>query len=159
MDTKKIDPDIIAKAKELYMDYVPVIQIATTLNTSRNSIQNYVNKEWKAERELNRSELFQELSKAKKAHFMKLTQSAIVVLSRALDDLAKRETPPTVKEARDVSCVMEALDKITRLDESSPTEIHAQERVVTVVELKNKMLLDPFTSFDDVKESGSDFSN
>ena len=146
--TKKLDPNIVEKAKELYMDYIPVIQIANKLNTSRTSIQNYVNKEWKAERELNRSELFQELSKAKKAHFMTLTQSAITVLSRALKNMANQEAEPTMKEARDVASVMEALDKITRLDESKPTEIYSQEKVVTVVELKDKLRMDPFITFD-----------
>lgn len=147
MDTK-VSQDILEKAKERYMEYESIANISRDLNIPRTSIQNYVNKEWKAERELARTELFQELSKAKKAHFVKLTQSAIIVLSRALDNLAKQEAPPTVKEAKDVSAVMEALDKITRLDDATPTEIISQEKVITVMDLKEKLKVDPFLTFD-----------
>lgn len=150
MDTK-VNAELLEKAKERYMEYDQISNISRDLNIPRTSLQNYVNKEWKAERELARSELFQELSKAKKAHFVKLTQSAIVVLARALDAVATQQTPPTVKEAKDVAAVMEALDKITRLDDASPTEIISQEKVITIVDLKEKLRVDPFLTFDEDK--------
>lgn len=149
MDAKVIDPELLSKAKDRYMEYDAISSISGDLGIPRTSLQNYVNKEWKAEREFARTELFQELSKAKKAHFVKLTQSAIVVLARALDAVAKQQTPPTVKEAKDVAAVMEALDKITRLDAATPTEIISQEKVITILDLKEKLRVDPFMSFSD----------
>lgn len=149
MDQKElIDKDKLAIAKDRYMKYESVASIAKDLGLVRTSVQNWVNKEWKAERELARAELFEDVAKAKKVQFVKLTESAIVVLSRALESLAKSEENISMREARDVAAIMESLDKITRLDENRPTEIHSQEKVVTVVELKEKLRVDPFLVLD-----------
>jgi hypothetical protein len=149
MDQKEfIDKDKLAAAKERYLKYEPVAVIAKDMGIARTSLQNWVNREWKAERELARAELFEDVAKVKKVQFVKLTENAITVLSRALETLAKSQDNITMKEARDVAAIMESLDKITRLDENKPTEIHSQEKVVTVVELREKLRVDPFLVLD-----------
>lgn len=140
-------------AKERYLNYESIAQIAKDLGINRISLQNYVNKGWRSERDLLRAELFQDLSSSKKASFVKLTQGALQVLARAMDTLAKRSEPPTMREAKDAASVMEALDKITRLDENKPTDIIASEKPITVIELKKKLQYDPFyQEIEDVKE-------
>lgn len=130
------------------MKYESVSSIAKDLGIVRTSLQNWVNKEWKAEREMARAEMFEDVAKFKKVQFVKLTENAIAVLSRALENVAKNKEEITMREARDVAAIMESLDKITRLDDNKPTEIHSQEQVITVLELKERLKVDPFISLD-----------
>ncbi len=148
MDQKDIDRDKLAIAKDRYMKYESVSAIAKDLGIVRTSLQNWVNKEWKAERELARSEMFEDIAKFKKVQFVKLTESAITVLSRALENVVKNKEDITMREARDVAAIMESLDKITRLDDNKPTEIYSQEKVVTVMDLREKLKVDPFITLD-----------
>jgi hypothetical protein len=149
--TNKVDPKLIEQAKERYFNDESVSSIARDLGVNRLTIQNYVNKSWKEEKALMAAELFQELARSKKSQFVKMTQSAIKVLTRALENMANRDEAPTVREAKDVSSVMEALDKITRLDEAKPTEIIANEKPITVIELKEKLSVDPFLELEDAE--------
>lgn len=148
MDTK-IDQTTLEQAKDRYMKYESIAALAKEYNLPRTTLQNYVNKEWKAERELIRAELFEDVSRAKKVQFVKLTENAITILSRSLENLVKNKVDISMKEAKDVASIMESLDKITRLDENKPTEIHSQERVVTVLELREKLNVDPFFTMED----------
>lgn len=136
--------DVYDKAKQLYMDYMPVSEISRITGIHRSTINNHVQSKWKEQRDLAKAQLFDELTDIKKAHFIKLTDSAIRVLGRALDHMAKQENPPTIREAKDAAAVMEALDKITRLDENKPTDIIREEKPITIVELREKMKIDPF---------------
>lgn len=148
--SNRVDPKLLEQAKERYFNNEPVNKIAKSLGINRNTLQNYVNQTWKSERRLQAAELFQELASVKKSQFLKMTQSAIVVLTRALEDISNRDTPPTMKEAKDVSAILDSLDKITRLDENKPTEITASEKPITVIELKEKLKVDPFLEIEDV---------
>lgn len=147
----KIDPKLLDQAKERYLNDEPVASIARDLGINRLTLQNYVNKSWKEEKSLMAAELFQELASSKKSQFLKMTQSAIKVLTRALEDISKRDNPPSIKEAKDVSSILDALDKITRLDENKPTEITANEKPITVIELKEKLKVDPFLEIEDAE--------
>lgn len=149
--SKLIDPKLLDQAKERYFNNESVSSIAKSLGINRNTLQNYVNQTWREERRLQAAELFQELASVKKSQFLKMTQSAITVLTRALNDIALRDEPPSMKEAKDVSAIMESLDKITRLDELKPTEIIANEKPITVIELREKLKVDPFLELEEAE--------
>lgn len=155
--TKKIDSKLLEKAKRMYMEYVPVTKIAEELKINRTSIHHYVDSYWKEEREINRLELLDYMTSGKKKDLMSMTGSSIKIIARALEDLSKRDEPPSIREAAKVSEILSALDKITRLDENRPTEI-TSDQPFTVVEIREKLLLDPFSQpkeveFEEIKEN------
>ena len=135
--------------KRMYMEYVPVTEISRHFNINRSTVSWYVNKHYVAEREMMRAELFRKFTDTKRTNFIKMSQSSIEIITRALQELAQRNVPPTVVEAQRATQILEALDKITRLDEGNPTEIVA-EKPLSAREIKEKLLLDPFN--DDVGE-------
>lgn len=141
--TKKIDNKVLEKAKALYMQYIPVTKIAEDLKVNRNSLHHYVDNYWREEREINRLEMLDYMTSGKKQDIMSMTGSSIKIIARALEDLARRAEPPSVREAAKVSEILTTLDKITRLDENKPTEI-TSDQPFTVVEIREKLKLDPF---------------
>ena len=137
-------------AKKLYMDYVDVSKIADKLGVARTSLSYHVNKKWKAEREVFKAELMHQFASNKKAHFINISESAIKVLNKALQDLANREIPPSMREAKDAAAVIESLDKILRLDENKPTDIiGVDDKPISVIDLKKKISLDPFAQIEE----------
>lgn len=130
-------------AKEMYLAYDSVTDIAQKYNVLRTSISYHANTYWKKDRDLLRADLFASFSELKRATFTKMSESAIKVMTKALQHVADREEPPTMREAKDVSVILEALDKITRLDEGKPTDI-LEERPFSTIELQRKINMDPF---------------
>lgn len=136
----------LEKAKRLYLNYESISDISKKLSMSRTSVSHHINKDggWKQERELRRAELLEKVSLSRGEDFAKMTASTITVLKRALEDLANRDTAPTVMEAKGASQILETLDKITRLDKGDPTEIIREDKPTTVVELRKRLKNDPF---------------
>lgn len=139
------------EVKDKYLAGESLTSLAKEYGIARTSLSYHANKNWKVELELQRAELFSHFSKAKKANFIKMSESAIKVMTRALEDMADRDIPPSIREAKDAAVILESLDKITRLDDGSPTEIVA-EKPISITELKAKLLLDPFSEGEEIEE-------
>jgi transposase-like protein len=153
MSNKKYDQDKLDKAKELYMDFVPVAEIAREIGIPRTGLMYWVKNYWKEERNLKGTELFQELSESKAANFARMLKSSEKVVANYLRSLENKDevTPQEVKVAMQV---ITELDKITRLDKAEPTEIIAnQEKVVSSEDILKKLQTDPFAK---LKESDED---
>lgn len=131
------------KIKQEYLEGSSVSSLAAKYGVPRTSISYHANKKWKKELELARAELFSHFSSSKKANFIKMSESAMKVMARSLEELADRPMPPTIREAKDAAVIMESLDKITRLDDGNPTDIIA-EKPISIKEIKQKLALDPF---------------
>ena len=129
--------------KQAYMEGVTITELADKYGLKRTSLSYHANKYWKKELELRRSELFESFSSSKRANFIRMSESAIKVMDKALRELAQREFPPTIREAKDATDILESLDKITRLDDGNPTDIIA-EKPVSIIELRDKLKIDPF---------------
>ena len=91
-----------------------------------------------------RNEIFRELGDNKKTILIDLTGNALDLINRAVKDLKDRQKPPTMHEARLLTNVISEIDKIIRLDDGSPTDIIAEQKPSTVIELKAKLKKDPF---------------
>jgi len=91
-----------------------------------------------------RNELLRELTENKSAILSSLVGNSLECLDRAIADLKHRGTPPTIKEARWIANIVTELDKIVRLDEGTPTDIIAEHKPSTIIELKDKLKRDPF---------------
>lgn len=144
----------LKKAKKLYLEYHSVSECARQTGLPRSTISSNVKKEggWEYERDLLRTELLSQVTASRAADFANMTSATIVVLTRALQSLAKREDAPTVSEAKSAASILDVLDKITRLDAGTPTDIITEEKVVTVGELQKRISVDPFAKEVQYKE-------
>ena len=124
---RSISEDKLIEAKRMYMEYIPVIDIAKAIEENRTTISYYVQTYWRPEREMMKADLFAHFSEVKRTNFIKMSASSMEIIQRALHDLAKRDMPPTVTEAKKATEILESLDKITRLDDGNPTEIMGEK--------------------------------
>ena len=135
------------EVKALFMEYESLSEISRIWNLPRTTLSYHANKKannWSVERELNKAQLFSQFNATKKSSFIKMSNSIIKVMTRAISHLADRDTPPSTREAKDVTVMLESLDKITRLDDGSPTEITG-EKVMEMKDIKDIVNLVPFS--------------
>lgn len=127
------------------MEYMSVRKIAEHIGCSPGAIQYHINKSWAEERDLVRMENEREQDLVKKVQFGSIQEYTIHIMKKALVDLANRDRPPTMNEAKQASEIMNILDKITRLDKGEATDIVSnQEKALTVETIAKKLNLDPF---------------
>ena len=130
-------------AKARYMEYQSVASIADDLGVPRTTIQYHAKTHWEAERELLKAELFSKFTSTKRTKFIEMSEASIKIITRSLQNLVERNEAPTTREARDATIILEALDKITRLDDGRPTEI-TEEKVMDMNEIQAIASLVPF---------------
>lgn len=150
---KKLSIKQIASIKEMYMQYKTISEIARAYDVVRSTITWHVNTNgWNAERKLAESEVFSSFSDAKKTDFVKMTQAAVNIMARSLDNLSTRHDPPSITEATRAADILKTLDNILRLDEGKPTDIiENKDKPLTSKELKEKLSVDPFSEEADEK--------
>lgn len=141
---KDLTPTQQKEIKQKYLEYLPVAQIAEQYDLPRSSLDYHAKTHWSEERQLLKNELYATFSSNKRVKFIELSTSALQVITRSLDYLAKREVPPTVREAVDAMKILDNLDKIQRLDDGDPTTISA-EKPLSIKEIKAQLKsADPF---------------
>ena len=106
-------------------------------------LQYHATRHWTPIRESMRAETFSEFMDTKRESFVKMSKTSMHIIKSALEDLSKRDVPPTMREAQMAVNVLTELDKITRLDDGNPTEITA-EKPVSIEAVKQKLALNPF---------------
>lgn len=133
----------LTAAKEMFMAFRPVKEIAEATGINYRSLLYHTNK-WKDERNLVRNELLKELTENKKAVLVSLTGNSLSCIDRAIEDLKNRPNPPSIHEARMLTNIVSEIDKIIRLDDDRPTDIIAEHKPTTIVEIREKLKQDPF---------------
>ena len=136
-----------ADAKSRFMEYDNIKDIAKDLNVPRTTLNYHANTYWSPEREMLKAELYTKFSSTKRTNFIKMSQSAMKIITKSLDNLVNRNEAPTTREAKDAVTILESLDKITRLDDGSPTEITG-EKVMEYKDIKAIANLIPFKTKD-----------
>lgn len=143
----ELDDGLLEEARIRYMRYESVRSISLTLNIPRSTITYHIKKVWELNRELEKADLFNQVISSKQVDFTKMTQAAITIMSKAMQALAVRTTPPSLNEAKQAGDILATLDKITRLDEGSATDIISnQDKPITIVEIQKKIAADPFST-------------
>ena len=130
-------------AKSMFMDFKPLKEIAKTLNIKYRTLVYHKNK-WEEERNLVRKEILRDLADNKRTILVNLTSNSLDCVDRAIEDLKKRDKPPTIHEARLLTNIISEIDRIIRLDDGEPTDIISEHKPSTVIELKAKLKKDPF---------------
>jgi len=138
-----LTPEEMDKIKEAYLNHMQPSTIARKFNVNRTTLYNYIKKSWRQERDLIEIKHIQEFTNSKKPILTRLSESSIIIISRALEKLASRKEAPTVMEARTATTIFKEVDTILRLDDGRPTDI-IEEKLASVKEIKKRMELDPF---------------
>jgi hypothetical protein len=164
--TKKIKPikyndEQIEAAKELYFNYTPLKEIEEKTGVTVRSVKHYANRYWKEERETRKSDIIEALTESKKGLMFEITKNGLEVLNRAMSDLLKGDRPLTPREMTGIANIINDLDKIHKLDEGNPTDIVADIKPASIVEIKKLIESDPFmeiedASFEEVKSEEND---
>lgn len=142
--SEKLNKDQLSRARALYFDDNSITGIAKTLQVPRTSIQYYVNKEWKAERRAAASELMRNLADAKKKDIAAIYKNSLTALSKSIEFMAK-QPHISIQEAKGITSVLDTIDKITRLDDGSATDITETVQPKTLEELRDELkAIDPF---------------
>jgi AcrR family transcriptional regulator len=152
---KIVSDEMLAKAREEYMNFIPVTEIAKAMGINHRTLWNHVrNKKWKEAREAFASELLSEISANKKAQLTKISGLTANVLIKSLEALNGRTEPLSIREAKDASSLYETLDKILKLDEGRPTDIIANERPATIIEIQKRLSVDPLHDIKEIEFEG-----
>ena len=130
-------------AKSMFMDFKPLKEIAKVLGIKYRTLVYHKNK-WEEERNMVRKEILKDLADNKRAILVNLTSNSLDCVDRAIEDLKKRDKPPTIHEARLLTNIISEIDRIIRLDDGEPTDIISTNKPSTVIELKAKLKKDPF---------------
>lgn len=151
MTKKKLTIKQLAAMKDMYLKYTSISEIARTFKVVRSTVSWHINaNSWQAERKLAESEILSSFTDAKKSDFVKMTQSAVNIMARSLENLATRNDPPSINEATRAADILKTLDNILRLDAGSPTDIvENQDKPLDNKELKKKLAADPFANMEE----------
>ena len=145
MSNQVYSEEQLEKAKQMYMQYKPMTEIAKALDINYKTVQYHATKKdkcWRLERELSKADLLSQVSESKRGAFASMTLDSITVVQKCLATLARSESITTT-DAKKAMEILESLDRITRLDDGAPTEIVA-EKPMALETIHTIVASDPF---------------
>lgn len=147
----------LEKARAMYMNYVPVAEIASKLNIPRTTVQYHVNTKWKSERVLRSTEIASEFSEAKTSMMNSTFSTSFKALAEWVRLKANDVENLRAHEAKTMMQIITDMDKIMRLDVGAPTDIISETIPQDIIEVRKKILQhDPFLLDADFKEITSE---
>jgi len=157
---QEIKPEILAAIKEEYMNYVSLVALSKKYNVNLDSIKWHVNRKkdnWRDEREGHEKQVLAEFTGNKKAKLVKISKLSLKVMEKALEGLENQEDI-SIQDARNVSTILESMDKIIKLDEGKPTENRGiiENKPTSPQELKKRLSeVDPFLTLEEENEESN----
>lgn len=145
MSNQVYSEEQLERAKQMYMEYKPMTTISEETGINYKTVQYHATKKdkcWRVERELSKADLLSRVSESKRGAFASMTLDSITVVQKCLAQLARAESITTT-DAKKAMEILESLDRITRLDDGSPTEIVA-EKPVALETIHTIVASDPF---------------
>jgi hypothetical protein len=135
-------------AKAMYMKYEPLSIIEASTGITVSNLKNYSRK-WKIERDAIRSEIIHALTESKRALMFSISKNGLEVLAKAMEDLRKGTRQLSPKEMSGIANIINDLDKIVKLDDGNPTDIIAEIKPSSTIEIRKLMAADPFGEIED----------
>jgi len=152
----KISDEKLAQAKDMYMKYVSVTEIASRLGLKRGSLKYHTGK-WKSERVLRANETLSEFSDSKIALMANTFSDSFSAIQKWVAHKSKDPAELKPHEVKAMMSIITEMDKITRLDAGNPTDIIAETAPIDIIEVRKKILqADPFLEEADFKEITND---
>lgn len=147
----KTDPDVKAKAREMYFAHVGHNSICQQLQLSSSTLANWRKAEdWAAARREADENLLHDLVEGRKVKLARLAEVSVEQIERCISSLRQRVDAPTLHEAEKLSVILANLDKISRLDRQQATEnvavnVNVQGNL-SVERIRDVIANDPFFS-------------
>ena len=146
----RYSPETLATAKKLYLKYQPLSKICELTGMKLPALK-YRLKGWKEERESQKSEIIDALLDSKKSLMYEISKNGLELLNKGMRDLANSDREMTPSDVAKIAGVITDLDKIVKLDEGSPTDIIADIKPATIIEVRALLNQDPFQQIEDAE--------
>ena len=127
MARQKYAPELIAKAKKLYMEYKTIAEVARQTYISRSTINYYIAKSWEKERKAREDLNLARLNDITAMDLKTIGKDSITILKRAINNSATGDEPPSLKDALAVSKIIETIKKLN--DEVQKKEEEEKEKI------------------------------
>jgi DNA-directed RNA polymerase subunit F len=144
MSNKRYTDEQLNTAKKLYMAYKPLKDIVEITGIKKPSISYHIQNKWLKEREDSKSELLKTFTERKKSLMASIASNGLEILAKAMESLKNVDRPLSAAEIKSISTIVSELDKISKLDEGNPTEILAEIKPATTIEIRELLNNDPF---------------
>ncbi|MBR9701045.1 hypothetical protein GOV11_04225 [Candidatus Woesearchaeota archaeon] len=132
------------RAKIMYFEYKGAGEIHTAVGVTFRSVNRWM-VEWREERAAQTNALVNAIRDKNTMAISDLFSSGVPMLIECLKKIGERVEPLTLKEAKDLTDILCAFDKIQRLDVGKPTEIiQDSKNEFSIEELKKAVMEDPF---------------
>jgi len=145
-------PELIERAKQLYMEFKNATEIYNATGLPIRTVHYHVQRSWRAERDVIKNDYFSYVAENKRHLLNDITDSALQIIDKSLKRLVESDEKLKVHQIKAISEILESIDKIIKLDDNKPTEIHATTQPTTIIELKERLRVDPFLSLEDKNE-------
>jgi len=145
---RSIPDDLLYRAKQMYMDFESVTEIARVLDIKRTSLQYYVKQYWKQERSLASSEIISTFASARAKELASIQDSSLKVVDRCLRNLANRAEPPSTKEGVDAMKILTEMDKLAKENPDKYSGYQDESNEDTI----DLEVVDPFSVVSDNEE-------
>jgi len=139
----KYSPDQIAKAKSLYLKYVPWHEISRLSEVPEHSIRKYATSSWRVERDSIKKGIIESALDNKRGVLISIAQYGLAIVEKGLKDILHSEVPLTAKELVNIASIVDSFDKIVKLDDGQATDRTEVIQPASIIEIK-RMLNDPF---------------
>lgn len=139
----KYSDEAMELARSMYLKYNPLEDIIKASGIPRASILYYIPK-WKKDRELQKIEIIEALTDSKRGLMSTIAKHGLEILARSIQGLNDSKQILEPKEMSKIADIIDSLDKITKLDSGAPTEILAEIKPATIIEIQQLMNKDPF---------------
>lgn len=139
---KKYDVAQIELARDLYLQFTPVTEIAKRTGMDRSVLYYYINKLWSMERAEQSIEAISNIKEGKDPKLVSIIDSGLNIIRNNLKHLELSKKELSIQEIKIVSTVMSEVDKVRKLDQKKATSISATEEPEERKE--NKDVTDPF---------------
>jgi len=155
MARRKVNDEQLALAKQLYMDYKPLSEIASACGLKISGVRYYIDKKdgWRSERILRSQELASSYSEAKIKQMNSTFSNCFSSIETWVREKARNPKELKPFEVKTMMSIIQEMDKISRLDAGNPTDIIAETRPMDVKEVRAAIVkADPFLIDADFKE-------
>lgn len=142
--------ETLEKARRLYLEGKPLKTISETCKMQLPALKYHVGKRWKSERIAIKSELIEAMTEDKRIDLMEITAHGLTFLKNALKSLMEKDNASTNPSLlKTISTIVFEINKIKALDEGRPTEIMAEIKPASIIEIKELLSKDPFMEIED----------
>jgi hypothetical protein len=142
----------LKRARELYLAYEPISSIMEETGIKRKALLYHIGQKWKPEREAKNAEIVDAMTDSRRVDLLEITKYGLTYLKKSLEKLVKEsEVNPSPGLLKTISTIVFEINKIKALDENRPTEIIAELKPASIIEVKQMLAKDPFLEIEDAE--------